>query len=143
VATAADPPTGPERLAGAAAAVAALAVLTALVVLAFPDRSDYAGHLLAGAGATAMLQACLTFEAPDPRPNRILTIALLAVAAGIGTEATVFREAAFDPVDLALQSCGALLVSIPFLTGGGDRKSTAMFVAGLVMLIGGFGFAAA
>lgn len=142
MAPAADPPAS-ERLTGVAAAVATVALLAVLVVLGFPDRSDYAGHLLAGAGATAVLQAVGTFEDPDPRPYKVLTIALFAIALGIGTEATVFREAAFDPVDLSLQSSGAVLVSIPFLTGGSDRKGTAMFLAGLVLLAGGFGFAAA
>ncbi len=125
----------------AVVSIATVTVLAALIVIGFPDRSDYAGHFLAGAGATATMVAIVTSFVIVQRPGLVVGLCLAAVLAGVGTEATIFREAAFDWIDFSLQSSGAVLVSIPFLAGGGGPKGDLTFVAGIVMLVAGFSYA--
>lgn len=126
-------------------AVAPILVMTGTVValavainLGFAERTDYAGHFLAGAGGTALLLALVVAFAPDPRPYLVLATCLLAIGLGAIVEATVFREAAFDWVDICFQSSGAVLVAFAFLDGGGGRRSDVAFAAGAVLLFGGF-----
>ena len=121
-------------------AVVALATLLPAVVLwaAFPQRSDYAGHFLAGAGGTAGLLAVLV-ALFGGRAWAVVTTIVVAVCLGIATEATVFRIAIFDPVDLAVQSLGAVIVGCGVV---GVQRSFALAASvgtlSLAWLVGGF-----
>lgn len=137
-------PTDPgfdETIAGLAATAAAIVVIALLIRVAFPDRSDYAGHFLAGAGATGMMLAVVSAFARGCGPLRTIVWSLVAVGLGGVTERTIFREAAFDWVDFSLQSSGALLVATAFLGFGDGRRSDLAFGIGLALLVGGFWFA--
>jgi len=126
---------------GLAVALAAVAAAGVLSALAFPDRTDYLGHFLAGAGGTLALLAPTLWPR---RRNPWWTVAVVAVAVllGVGTEATVFLIARFDPVDLAQQSLGALLVGAGVVGARGDRGAAVAAVVGaLVLLAAGFHYA--
>lgn len=125
------------------AVTAALALATGAAVvllLAFPDRTDYAGHFLAGAGGTSLL---LAFALPLRRGGawRVVAVTALAVLAGVGTEATVFRLAEFDPVDLANQSLGAVVAGASFAGADGRRAGAYAAAAGVVLVVAGFRYA--
>lgn len=65
-----------------------------------------------------------------------------AVLLGVLAEATVFRLAEFDPVDLANQSAGAVLAGIALMDAEDRPSSTAIaLIGGLALLIAGFNFA--
>lgn len=125
-----------RALAALAAVVAAAAAYRAL----FPHRSDYAGHFLAGAGGTLMLLAPFLL-ARRGGAWRVVAVAAVAVLLGVGTEATIFRLAEFDPVDLANQSLGALLACAGFLDADGGRDAALAAAAGFVLLVAGFRYA--
>ena len=79
-----------------------------MFVLLFPERTDYAGHYLAGFGGTLLLLAFpLALLTPALRWEPA-GVALVAIGLGAITEATLFRLACFDPVDFANQSLGAI-----------------------------------
>jgi hypothetical protein len=128
-------------IAGLAATAVAIVVIAVLIRVAFPHRSDYAGHFLAGAGATAMMLAVISAFTLGVNPARVLTWSLVAVGFGGVTERTIFREAAYDWVDFALQSSGALLVATAFVGFGDGRRSDLAFGIGFALLAGGFWFA--
>ncbi len=131
-------PTADRGWVPVAAMAGTVALLGVVIRVAFVDRSDYTGHFLAGAGATAMLVALVTAFRPGPQPTLVVAMCLTAIALGAGCERTLFREAAFDWVDLSVQSSGAVLACLPFLDGGGPRRSDIGFLAGLVLLaVGG------
>ena len=140
-ATTPNDPGFDETIAGLAATAAAIVVIAVLIRVAFPDRSDYAGHFLAGAGATGMMLAVISAFARGRGPMRTIAWSLVAVGLGGVTERTIFREAAFDWVDFALQSSGALLVATAFLGFGDGRRSDLAFGIGFGLLVGGFWFA--
>ena len=107
----------------------------------FPDRLDYVGHFLAGAGGTFWLLAVVVEAEPRSRWSVVVGIAS-AVLLGALAEATVFRLAEFDPVDLANQSLGAVLVGLGMLDGRPhDRSAGVAGVLGLVFLVTGFAYA--
>ena len=107
----------------------------------FPDRTDYLGHFLAGAGGTYWLLAVVVEAAPQQRWPVVVTV-WVAVLLGVLTEATVFRIAAFDLVDLANQSLGAVLAGVGMLDARPhDRSSAVAAGAGLVLLVAGFFYA--
>lgn len=109
--------------------------------LSFPDRSDYVGHFLAGAGGTLLL---LTVVVEMDRRGRwpVVLGVWTAVLLGVIAEATVFRLAEFDLVDLANQSLGAVFAGFGMLDGrAGDRSTAVAGIAGLVFLVAGFGYA--
>ena len=109
--------------------------------LLFPDRTDYLGHFLAGAGGTYWLLAVVVQVAPGRRWPAVVTV-WVAVLLGVVTEATVFRLAEFDPVDLANQSLGAVLAGVGMLDARPrDRSSTTAVAAGLIILVAGFFYA--
>lgn len=128
----------------ASASLATLALLAAgsavALRLAFEDRTDYAGHFLAGAGGTALLLA-LVLPLRRGGDWRVVAVAAVAVLGGVGTEATVFRLAEFDPVDLANQSLGAVVACAAFLGTSGPRAAAYAAVAGAVLTVAGFGYA--
>ncbi|WP_019146396.1 hypothetical protein [Aeromicrobium massiliense] len=107
----------------------------------FPDRTDYAGHFLAGAGGTYALLALGTLALPG-RAWLVVALTWLAVLLGVGTEATVFRLAELDPVDLANQSLGAVLAGLGMVAATRhDRSVPVALVAAGALLVGGFGLA--
>lgn len=123
--------------------VGAVALVGIAYGLLFPERTDYLGHFLAGAGATFWLLAVVVEAAPERRWPVVITV-WASVLVGVGTEATVFRLAEFDPVDLANQSLGAVLAGVAMLDARPyDRSSTVAAVAGLVFLVAGFFYALA
>jgi hypothetical protein len=136
-----------ERGRGWAAVRPALIVLAAVGVLAvafavvFPQRTDYLGHYLAGAGGTLLLVAGVLF-AGGHRPWWIVAAVAAAVVMGAGTEASVFRLAIFDPVDFANQSLGAVVVGAAALMVPSSRRLSLVLLAGAVLLLGaGFRYA--
>jgi hypothetical protein len=140
-AAAADHRDPDETIIGLVATIAAIVLIAVLIRLAFPHRSDYTGHFLAGAGATAMLLAFVSAFRRGLGPGEAVLLGLLAVGLGVGTEGTIFREAAFDWVDFALQSSGAVLVATAFLGFGDGRRSDVAFGLGFMLLTGGVWFA--
>lgn len=128
----------PFHIAACALAVSAAAVAFGV---AFPTRTDYLGHFIAGAGGTLLLLAPIVALSRAGSWWRVAGV-VLAVLGGVVTEATVFKIAIFDPVDLANQSLGAVLVGAAVLDG---RRSWLLaagcVVLGLVLLIAGFHYA--
>ena len=141
--TATDPPRL-RPVTGSLTPPAVVAIVTLVCAVsflaAFPLRTDYAGHFLAGAGGTAVLLGALI--ALGPTPWRVVATTAIAVLLGVGTEATVFKIAIFDPVDLGNQSLGALVVACGLV---GSRRSAVVaavtIAGGLVALTAGFWFA--
>lgn len=122
-------------------AVGAVVLVGVAYGLLFSDRTDYVGHFLAGAGATYWLLAVIVEAAPERRWLVVITV-WVAMLLGVVTEATVFRLAEFDPVDLANQSLGAVLAGIGMLDARPyDRSSTVAACAGLAFLVAGFFYA--
>lgn|GEM_PF-3116619 len=98
----------------------ALGVAAAAYLLFLRHRTDYSGHLLAGYGATLGALGLLPFLCPRAAWRRLgpafVTLGTLGcVAAGLALEASVFRLAAFDPVDACNQSLGAALAGLSVL----------------------------
>ncbi|HWL37690.1 MAG TPA: hypothetical protein VNQ77_16000 [Frankiaceae bacterium] len=113
--------------------------LTWVYAAAFPERTDYAGHFVAGAGGTLLLLVPLL--ARWATPWRVVAVACVGVLLGVGTEATIFRLAEFDPVDLANQSLGGLLAAGGALDARGLPSAAVAATAGLALLVLGFGLA--
>lgn len=123
------------------AALVAVAVLGVAYGLLFPERSDYLGHFLAGAGGTFMLLAVVIVSAPN-HPLVVVAGVAAAVLLGVAMEASIFRLAVFDPVDLANQSVGALLAAIGLLDAQrGDSSAGLAFIGGFVLVVAGFFYA--
>ncbi|HSV38177.1 MAG TPA: hypothetical protein VLI04_05405 [Nocardioidaceae bacterium] len=124
----------------AAALLGCIATLSAVIVairLAFPSHPDYMGHFSAGAGATmAFLVTVVAFT--QWTPHLVAGLLLLCVGMGVGTEATIFRLAAFDRMDFALQSAGAALAAMVLLTMGTPLRNALAFLAGMGFLFLGF-----
>lgn len=109
--------------------------------LSFPGRPDCLGHFLAGAGATLLVLSLVLTAAPSRVASVLLTVGV-AIAVGVGTEATIFRFAEFDPVDLANQSLGAVMAGVALIDAEVRPASTGLaLVAGCVLLVLGFGYA--
>ena len=83
----------------------------ALYWAGFSYRTDYAGHFLAGLGATLALVACISLIHPQPHGWLTVMALVVAVLIGAGAEFTVFRLAIFDPVDFCNQSLGACVAT--------------------------------
>jgi hypothetical protein len=117
--------------------VAAVAVVVIAIRVAFPERTDYAGHFLAGAGGTLLLLA-LVLVRRGARPYAVAAACVVAILLGVGTEATVFMLAIFDPVDLGLQSLGAVLATAGLLEAEGSLALAAATAvcAGLLLIVG-------
>jgi hypothetical protein len=120
-----------------------VAVVVAAVAfgIGFPSRTDYLGHFLAGAGGTLGLLALSVALSPAGSWWRVAAV-VVAILGGVFTEATVFKIAIFDPVDLANQSLGAALVGVALLEA---RRSwllgAAAAVLGVLLLAAGFHYA--
>lgn len=123
------------------ASLALTVVFAVTYLLSFPDRTDYVGHFLAGAGGTLWLLAIVVEMDRGGRWPVVLGV-WAAVLLGVLAEATVFRLAEFDPVDLANQSLGAVFAGFGMLDGRpGDRSAPVAAIAGLIFLVTGFGYA--
>jgi hypothetical protein len=123
------------------ATVTAVAVVAVALVIAFAYRTDYAGHFLAGAGGTLLLLAAVLAKR-GTRPYGIAAACIVAILLGVGTEATVFKLAIFDPVDLGIQSLGAVIVTAGLLEAEGSLSfAAATAFAGIGLLAVGFGLA--
>jgi hypothetical protein len=120
---------------------AAVTITAVTFGIAFPDRTDYLGHFIAGAGGTLLLLAPFMGLSRPGSWWRVATV-VVAILGGVVTEATVFKIAIFDPVDLANQSLGAVLVGAALLDA---RRSWfaagGAAVLGLVMVAAGFHYA--
>jgi hypothetical protein len=122
-------------------AVGAVVLIGLAYGLLFPDRTDYVGHFLAGAGGTFWLLAAVAAVAPGRRWLVVSGVGV-AVLLGVFTEATVFRLAEFDPVDLANQSLGAVLAGVGMLDARpSDRSVRVAAGSGFVLLVAGFFYA--
>lgn len=117
-------------------------VSTAAFLLFFPHRSDYAGHLLGGLGATLLLLGVIA-AATNRKLNRtVVPLTLVAIALGAVAESTVFRIAIFDPVDFFNQSVGAALAALLMLDAGPARAAGATAIGlGAILVVSGFVFA--
>ena len=118
--------------------VVAVLVCAAAFLVAFPQRTDYAGHFVAGAGGNAVLLG-MAIAFAQPREWVIVGVTVVAIILGVGTEATVFKIAIFDVVDLGSQSLGALVVACGLF---GSHRSGALGASvvsvGLLLLVAGF-----
>ena len=129
------------RLADLGITIAALLVPALAFIAAFPQRTDYVGHYLAGAGGTAVLLGVVV-AATGGRPWLVVAVTALAVLLGVGTEATVFLIAIFDPVDLANQSLGAVIVGASVVGAARSlRHGVGLFALGMILLVAGFRYA--
>jgi hypothetical protein len=124
-----------------AATLLAVGALGGTYGLLFPDRSDYLGHFLAGTGGTLLLLAVVVAAFPG-RVAAVLVAVGAAIAVGVLAEATIFRFAEFDPVDLANQSLGAAFAGVALLDAETRPASTGLAaVAGVALLLAGFHYA--
>lgn len=87
------------------------AVATFLLRLFVPQRPDYAGHFLAGFGASLLLIWLLS-RIFSGRPWSILVGTWVSIALGAGAEATLFALGGFDPADFCSQSIGAVIAGL-------------------------------
>ena len=121
-----------------AAALVAIVVVTVAMRVAFGDRTDYAGHFLAGAGGTLLLLA-VVLARRGTRPYAVAAACVVAILLGVGTEATIFKLAIFDPVDLGNQSLGAVIATAGLLDAeGSPALAAATAVSAVGLLIVGF-----
>lgn len=127
------------------------ALVSALYLLFLGHRTDYVGHFMAGYGGTLLVTVAVLEVLRDAKraPSTELVItALLLLCIGIGAaeEATTFRLAKFDEVDLFNQSLGAVLAALVLLrvhpSGRADSRLTipSMGTAAL-FLVAGFYYA--
>lgn len=101
---------------GPVARTGTAALLTGLAFYLFLGyRSDYLGHYLAGFGGTLLLLALPPLIRQRLSGPEILSVVLLAVMLGFGTETTIFKIAQFDLVDFANQSAGACIAGLCLL----------------------------
>jgi hypothetical protein len=121
-------------------AVLVAGAATAAYLAAFPERSDYGGHFVAGAGGTLLLLAPLLLVRWGGAWRAVAALAV-AVLLGVGTEATVFKLAEFDSVDLANQSLGATVAAAGALDAYGWLDALVAAVAGLALVAAGFHYA--
>jgi hypothetical protein len=86
------------------------------------ERPDWAGHFLAGYGAT-LLVCWIVARARGGRPRAVFLTSLVSIGLGAGLEASVFRLAFFDFLDFWSQSLGASLAALSVVvTGAGDEE---------------------
>lgn len=109
----------------------------AVYVLLLGYRPDYLGHFLAGYGGTLLLLAFAALGEHE-LDREVVGATVVAILLGIGAEATVFRIAIFDPVDVANQSLGACLAAAGMLgrTGSGRLAGGAMVLATVALVVG-------
>ncbi len=129
-----------KREGGRAAAIAAAVTLG--YALLFGRRTDYAGHYMAGFGATLVLLAVPFAFAKKPLGWTAVAAAIALIAFGIYTEATWFQLAIFDPVDFCNQSLGACMAGLCLAGGmGSEELGIELGFWGLLLITGGFAYA--
>ena len=131
-----------ERLPAPVAAIAVVVAPATAYVVFLGYRRDYAGHYLSGLGATLLLVCASWAFRPGRGTWTPLLVALTAIVLGATTEATIFREAIFDPVDFANQSLGALAAGGAILDRRLEARDVALLpLVGIVIVGAGFFFA--
>lgn len=114
-------------------------------------RRDYLGHYAAGYGGTlaalCAIQGAISLTLYSQlAPLVALPGTLVCIAMGAVAEATVFRLARFDEIDLCNQSIGAILAGIVvWQLGRSTKPDDATFLScmasGLITLLAGTYFA--
>lgn len=101
--------------------------LSLLYYLMLGYRRDYLGHFAAGYGGT--LSACAVvmvglawLRFADFSRISVFPCVMLCIGAGAVAEATVFRLAAFDPIDFCNQSIGAVFAGYAALHLAQDNR---------------------
>lgn len=125
--------------------------ISVLYLLFLAHRSDYAGHFMAGFGGTlitimAIVELQRDREEAPSTAVIVLYTSLLCIAFGTLLEATTFRLAAFDEVDYANQSLGAVLAglsSLAILPSYPEESPLLLpsLIIGFLFLFGGFYYA--
>lgn len=92
-------------------------------------RHDYAGHYLAGYGASlAAMLFCFRLFSEDQYSRwstlSILPMCIGCILLGTLTELTIFNLAKFDEIDFCNQSIGAVLAAMAAVTFAGTSKPT-------------------
>ena len=108
-------------------------------VIFLGHRLDYAGHYLAGLGATLVLLCGLLLRLKRALRWEAVGVSVIAILLGFVTESSIFRIAFFDPVDFCNQSLGACVacacvIGFPYVPGTVPRLGA----ASLVITAGGF-----
>ena len=128
------------------------ALLLAVAYIIFlGDRTDYAGHYMAGFGGTLFWIAAAFHlrqnQSPKISPELLTALVVLAcIAFGTLLEATVFRLAKFDEVDYFNQNLGAIIAGISSLAVHADPETSpaavlpSMIIA-TIFLFAGFVYA--
>lgn len=131
----------PSALKSLAILLVAVLVPTVAFVITFPERPDYVGHYIAGAGGNALILATVS-AFRSPRPWLVVAGTVAAIVAGAGIEATIFRLALFDLVDFANQSLGALIVAGALVNVAGSRwLGIGLLLVAVALLAAGFRYA--
>lgn len=107
-----------------------MVVAAALVQVAFPDRTDWPAHLLAGGGAV------LVAVAGAPRGLRAWAAPVaIGLVTALGVVAEVLWVGPFDPHDIAFTVVGGLFVASATPEGGqGGRLRPTTALVGLALL---------
>lgn len=111
-----------------------LAILPAIAVgvvfeVFLGHRHDYAGHYLAGYGASLAAMMVVFRMMPVPLFVRygchsVSVMTVVCILLGVITEATIFKLAKFDEIDFCNQSVGAVLAGLVALAFVGSEKPT-------------------
>jgi hypothetical protein len=109
-----------------------LATLPALAIgalfeLFLGHRHDYTGHFLAGYGGTLGAFMVWLRQLSGPAFGKwsvrgVVPVCVVCILLGMITEATIFRIAKFDEIDLCNQSLGAVLAALVGLAYAGPTK---------------------
>lgn len=116
--------------------------LIAGYLLLLGHRPDYAGHAIAGyAGTLGLLALLLLVQRPGTQLGwAVPSVVIVAVALGVGTEATIFFGAVWDPVDFGNQSAGACLAGSVLAGRPAPGPAHGLLLGGIAFgfLVGGF-----
>ena len=111
----------------------------AAYVIFLGHRLDYAGHFLAGLGATLVLLCGLLMGLKRAIWWEAVGVTGLAIVLGFITESSIFRIAFFDPVDFVNQSLGAC-VACACVIGFPYVADTVKWLSALSLVIVAGGF---
>jgi hypothetical protein len=119
--------TGPSFRSLLPVAILPAAAAGAVYEIFLGHRHDYAGHFLAGYGGTLGAMMVWLRTTPEGRyaarsTASILPLCIACIALGAVFEATIFRLAKFDEIDLCNQSLGAVFAAVAALVLTGDHK---------------------
>ncbi len=93
------------------------APVTIVYYVCLGHRRDYLGHFSAGYGGTLIALVLAIIATPQNRfvalsGRLVICVTLFCIVGGILAEATVFRLAIFDLVDMCNQNIGAVLAGL-------------------------------